>query len=210
MEVILREDVAGLGIIGEVVRVKPGFARNYLLPRGLAVPADRRNLGQLEHQKRIIEAKRKRERGSIEAIARNLEGLRVEIEARAGRGGKLFGSVTNLDVQRLLAEKDFEIDRRRIQIKEPIKQIGDVKVVVRVGQDVSATVTVGVKPQGGELEDVSVDGEEERRAPIGATEERREPVVAEEAQSAAGGGEEVPRADGTGADESPEDGKQES
>ena len=167
MEVILREDVAGLGIIGDVVRVKPGYARNYLLPRGLAVPADRRNLGQLEHQKRIIEAKKKRERGSIEAVARNLEGLRVEIEARAGRGGKLFGSVTNIVISRLLAAKDFDIDKRRIQIKEPIKHIGDFEAVVRVGQDVSATITVGVKPQGGELEDVSVDGEEEhaRTAP---------------------------------------------
>jgi large subunit ribosomal protein L9 len=170
MEVILQEDVTGLGIIGEVVKVKPGYARNYLLPRGLAIMADRRNLKELEHHKRIIEAKKSRERGTVEAVARNLDGLLVEVEARAGRGGKLFGSVTNIDVQKLLAEKDFDLDRRRIEIKEPIKAIGDYELVVRVGQDINATVKLHVKPIGGELEDESVDGEEEPPpAPIMAT-----------------------------------------
>lgn len=171
MEVILQEDVTGLGIIGEVVKVKPGYARNYLLPRGLAIMADRRNLKELEHHKRIIEAKKSRERGTVEAVARNLDGLLVEVEARAGRGGKLFGSVTNIDVQKLLAERDFDLDRRRIEIKEPIKAIGDYELVVRVGQDINATVKLHVKPIGGELEDKSVDGEEEPPpAPIMATE----------------------------------------
>jgi large subunit ribosomal protein L9 len=161
MEVILREDVTGLGIIGDVVKVKPGYARNYLLPRGMAVLADRRNLKELEHHKRIIDAKKKRERGSVEAVARNLEGLQVETEARAGRGGKLFGSVTNMDISKLLAEKDFDIDRRRIELSEPIKAIGNYEAVVRVGQDIRATIKIQVTPIGGELEDVSVDGEHE-------------------------------------------------
>jgi len=161
MEVILQEDVTGLGIIGDVVKVKPGYARNYLLPRGIAVLADRRNLKELEHHKRIIEAKKLRERGTVEAVARNLEGLQLDVEARAGRGGKLFGSVTNIDIQKLLAEKDFDLDRRRIEIKDPIKAIGDYNVVVRVGQDISSTIKVHVRPVGGELEDVSVDGEDE-------------------------------------------------
>ena len=161
MEVILQEDVTGLGIIGDVVKVKAGYGRNYLLPRGKAVAADRRNLKELEHHKRIIEAKKSRERGSVEAVARNLEGLQLEVEARAGRRGKLFGSVTNIDLQKLLAEKDFDLDRRRIEVKEPIKEIGDYEVVVRVGQDIRATVKVHVKPVDGELEDVSVDGEDE-------------------------------------------------
>jgi large subunit ribosomal protein L9 len=166
MDVILREDVAGLGIIGEVVRVKPGYARNYLLPRGIAVVADRRNLRQLEHHKRIIDAKKTRERGSVEAIARNLDGLKLETEARAGRGGKLSGSVTTIEIQRLLAEKDFDIDRRRIQLKEPIKAIGDFAITVRVGQDITAKLSVIVKPVGGELEDVAVDGDEGPPPPI--------------------------------------------
>ena len=125
MEVILREDVPGLGIIGEVVKVKRGYARNYLLPRGMAVVADRRNLKQLEHQMRVIAAKKTRERSTHERVAEAMEGIVLEIEGRAGKGGKLFGSVTNMDVHKLLKEKDFEIDRRRIDLKEPI--IGDAE-----------------------------------------------------------------------------------
>jgi large subunit ribosomal protein L9 len=152
MEVILREDVPSLGIIGEVVKVKPGYARNYLFPQGLAVPADRRNLARLEHEKGIIEVKKQRERGTYERLAETLKSLRVEIEARAGKGGKLFGSVTNIDVHRLLEEKGLEIDRRRIEMKEPLKEIGEFPVLVRVGQDITATVTVVVKAAGGMLE----------------------------------------------------------
>jgi large subunit ribosomal protein L9 len=159
MEIILREDVAGLGIIGDVVKVKPGFARNFLLPRGLAVVADRRNLGQLEHQKRIIAAKKARERGDIEGRAKQIHGLVVETEVRAGKGGRLFGSVTNLDIKKLLDEKGLDIDRRRIELKDPIKEVGEFGVVVRIGQDVTATVKVIVKPLGGQLEDKAVDAE---------------------------------------------------
>lgn len=182
MEVILREDVAGLGIIGDVVKVKPGYARNFLLPRGLAVMADRRNLGQLEHQKRIIAAKKARERGDIEGRAKQIQGLVVETEVRAGKGGRLFGSVTNLDVKKLLDDKGFDIDRRRIELKDPIKTVGEFAVLVKVGQDVTAAVTVVVKPLGGQLEDKSVDGESvptppaapEPSAPAAASEEAPE------------------------------------
>ena len=160
MEVILREDVPGLGIIGDVVRVKPGYARNYLLPRGLAILADRRNLKQLDHHKRVIDAKKTRERGAHEQAANAMDGLVLETEARAGRGGKLFGSVTNMDVQRLLKEKGFDLDRRRIDLKEHIKEIGETPVSIKVGQDIRATVTVVVKPVGGELEDRPVDEDE--------------------------------------------------
>ncbi|MEE8311888.1 MAG: 50S ribosomal protein L9 [Candidatus Binatia bacterium] len=161
MEVILREDVPGLGIIGEVVRVRPGYARNFLIPRGLAVLADARNVKQLGHQQRLIAAKKARERGVYEKLAAEMGAVVVETEARAGRGGKLFGSVTNMEIHRLLTEKGFELDRRRIEIKEPIKQIGEFEVHVRVGQDVDTTIKVVVKPLGGELEDKSVDGEDE-------------------------------------------------
>jgi large subunit ribosomal protein L9 len=152
MEVILREDVPTLGIIGEVVKVKPGYARNYLFPHGLAVPADRRNMARLAHEKGLIELKKQRERGTYERMAQSLKGLRLEIVARAGRGGKLFGSVTNIDVHRLIVEKGLEIDRRRIELKEPIKEIGEFTVLVRVGQDISAAVPLSVKAAGGVLE----------------------------------------------------------
>ncbi len=189
MEVILREDVPGLGIIGDIVKVKPGYARNFLLPRGLAVTADSRNIKQLEHQQRVIAAKKARERGAHEKLAAEMGGVTVETEARAGRGGKLFGSVTNMEVHRLLAEKGYELDRRRIELREPIKEIGEFEVRVRVGQDVDTTVKVIVKPVGGELEDQSVDGED---APA-------PPPVAAEAEAAAdesAGGEGAEAADG--------------
>ena len=152
MEVILREDVPSLGIIGEVVKVKPGYARNYLFPQGLAVPADRRNLARLEHDKGVIELKKQRERGTYERMAQTLKGLRLEIETRAGRSGKLFGSVTNIDVHRLIVEKGLDIDRRRIELKEPIKEIGEFTVLIRVGQDITASVPLSVKAAGGMLE----------------------------------------------------------
>jgi large subunit ribosomal protein L9 len=159
MEVILREDVPHLGIIGEVVKVKPGYARNYLFPQGLAVPADRRSLARLEHEKGLIEIKKQRERGTYERLAETLKGLKIEIEARAGRGGKLFGSVTNIDVHRAIIEKGLDIDRRRVELKEPIKEIGQFSVLVRVGQDITATVPVTVKPIGGMLESEGGDDE---------------------------------------------------
>ena len=192
MEVILREDVTGLGIIGEVVKVKPGYARNYLLPRGLAVAADRRNLKQLEHHQRIIDAKKLRERGTVERIVAAMDGLVLETEQRAGRKGKLFGSVTNMEIKRLLDEKEFAIDRRRIELKEPIREIGEHEVRVRVGQELIAKIKIVVKPIGGELEDESVDGDDEEH------EER--PLVATEDDSE--GSSEQAAADGESSDDS--------
>jgi large subunit ribosomal protein L9 len=147
VEVILRDDVPNLGRIGEVVRVKPGYARNYLLPRGLAVEANRKNLRVLEHQKRIIAAKAERDRKDAEGHAKRLEGLELRVQARVGEEGRLFGSVTNLDVERLLAAKGFDIDRRRIHLAEPIKHLGTYPVPVQVGRDVRATVQVVVEAQ---------------------------------------------------------------
>ena len=144
MEVILREDVPNLGTVGDVVRVKPGFARNYLLPRGLAVVADRRNIRVLEHQKRVVADKRERDRRQAQTVAQKLSSLRVTIEARAGEEGKLFGSVTNLDIERALADQGYAVERRRIRLEEPIKSIGEHVVPVHLGVGVDAQVTVVV------------------------------------------------------------------
>src|SRR3954469_11420921 len=100
MEVILREDVLHLGHIGDIVKVRPGYARNYLLPRGLATVADKRNLRVLEHDKRIVEEKRKRAMSAAEQQAKRLSATTITIPARAGEEGKLFGSVTNIDIER--------------------------------------------------------------------------------------------------------------
>lgn len=144
VEVILRDDVPNLGKIGEVVRVKPGFARNFLLPRGLAIEANRKNLRMLEHHKRVIGIKAERENKEFQAAAGKLEGLKLTIKARAGEEGRLFGSVTNMDVERALKDKGFDVERRRILLDEPIKQLGTAPVVIQVGRDVKATVQLTI------------------------------------------------------------------
>jgi large subunit ribosomal protein L9 len=144
VQVILREELPNLGTIGDVVKVKPGYARNYLLPRGLAVEASVRNLRELEHQKRMIADKRLREQKSAAAVADKLTGVKLSFEVRAGEDGKLFGSVTNQDVHRQLEQKGFSVDRRRILMDEPIKSLGSHDVLVHVGPDTKATITVEV------------------------------------------------------------------
>ncbi len=148
VEVILREDVPNLGAIGQVVRVRPGYARNYLFPRGLAVEASRKNMAELEHQKRVIAVKAERDRKTAEGVAAKLEGVSVTVRARAGDEGRLFGSVTNIDVERLLAAKGHTVDRRRILLEEPIKQLGTFPVAVQVGRDIRATIQVIVEAEG--------------------------------------------------------------
>ena len=145
MEVILREDVQNLGTVGDVVKVKPGFARNYLLPRGLAVVADRRNVHVLEHQKRVVADKRDRDRRQAEGVAQTLSSLHVMIKARAGEEGKLFGSVTNIDIEKALAEQGVTVERRRIRLDEPIKSIGEHVVPVHLGVGIDAQITVVVE-----------------------------------------------------------------
>ena len=148
VEVILREDVPNLGAIGQVVRVRPGYARNYLFPRGLAVEASRKNMAELEHQKRVIAVKAERDRKTAEGVAAKLEGVTVTVRARAGDEGRLFGSVTNIDVERLLAAKGHTVDRRRILLDEPIKQLGTFPVAVQVGREIRATIQVIVEAEG--------------------------------------------------------------
>ena len=152
VEVILRDDVPNLGKIGDVVRVKPGYARNYLLPRGLAIEANSKNLRVLEHQKRVIGVTAERDRKTAETQAKQVDGLEIRVQARAGEEGRLFGSVTNLDIERLLAARGVTVDRRRIQLDEPIKQLGTYRVVVQVGRDVRATVQVVVEAGDAEQE----------------------------------------------------------
>jgi large subunit ribosomal protein L9 len=144
VQVILREELPNLGTTGDVVKVKPGYARNYLLPRGLAVEASVRNLRELEHQKRVIADHRLRAQKSASAVADKLAGVQLTFNVRAGEDGKLFGSVTNQDVHRELEQRGFAIERRRILLAEPIKSLGSHEVVVNVGPDVRATVKVEV------------------------------------------------------------------
>ena len=147
MDVILREDVPNLGTVGDIVKVKPGFARNYLLPRGLAVMADKRNVRTLEHQKRVVADKREHDRRQAETVAQRLSSLRLTVKARAGEEGKLFGSVTNIDVERALAAAGFQVERRRIRLDDPIKSIGEHAVPIHLSTGVTTQVTVVVEAE---------------------------------------------------------------
>jgi large subunit ribosomal protein L9 len=144
VQVILREELPNLGTTGDVVKVKPGYARNYLLPRGLAIEASVRNLRELEHQKRVVADHRVRAQKSAAAIADKLGAVALTFRVRAGDDGKLFGSVTNQDIHRALEERGFTIDRRRILLAEPIKNLGTHDVAVHVGPDTRATIKVEV------------------------------------------------------------------
>lgn len=145
MEVILKEDVPALGKAGEVVRVKEGFARNFLLPRRKALPATAGNLKSLELQKKHLEAKRERLRQEAEALSGQLASIRVTLEKQAGEEDKIFGQVTTREIAQALAALGYSIDRRLIRLTEPIRTIGTHTVEVHLHGEVVVPVAVDVK-----------------------------------------------------------------
>lgn len=147
IEVILRQDVPNLGDSGEVVRVKPGYARNYLVPRGLAVSATAGNKRQIEHEKRLALAQAEKQREVAKAQAGEVSGLVVEIEKTAGEGGKLYGSVTSQDIaEALKAQHGVDTDRRKLQFEgSTIKQIGEFEIGLRLAAGVVPTFKLKVK-----------------------------------------------------------------
>jgi large subunit ribosomal protein L9 len=144
VQVILNEDLPNLGRPGDMVRVRAGYARNYLLPRKLAVEANSRNLRAFEHQRRLAMVRREALRAQAMTEKEKIESLHLTLAAHAGEEGKLFGSVTNLDLERALHERGFAIDRRRILLAEPIKQLGDYSVTVRLQPEVDANLKFSV------------------------------------------------------------------
>jgi len=145
VHVILRRDVDKLGHAGELVRVKPGFARNYLLPRSLAVVATDDNVRQVEHERKIAVAHAAKTKSQAEGLAAQISGLSVEIQAQSGEGDKLFGSVTSRDVADALHKKGIELDRKHIELANPIKALGEYDVTAKLGAGVTATFKVVVK-----------------------------------------------------------------
>ena len=141
---VLPDDVENLGRSGELVRVKPGYARNYLLPRGLAAIATHGNVAQIEHEKKAAVARAKKLRASAEERAAELSKVSVEISAQAGENQKLFGSVGSKDIAEALTAKGVEVDRKKIQLDEPIKELGDYDIAIKLGYEVSATIKVKV------------------------------------------------------------------
>ncbi|TAJ23522.1 MAG: 50S ribosomal protein L9 [Nitrospirae bacterium] len=144
MKVILQENVEGVGHLGDLLDVSPGFARNYLLPRKKALEANPRSVKALEHTKRVMAEKAKKEKLEIEAFAKKVSAVSLTLPAQVGKDDKLFGSVTSKDIAEALAEQGFTVDRRKIQLAQPIKELGTVAVAVKLHRDVTATISVHV------------------------------------------------------------------
>jgi len=147
MKLILREDVENLGKGGELVEVKPGYGRNFLIPRGLAVVANPRNIRDIDHQKAVAVAKAAKLRASAEALAKRLNDTPVALRRKVGEQDKLYGSVTAMDVAEALAARGLQIDRRSIDLHEPIKTLGDFEVGVKLHSEVVGKVKVKVEPE---------------------------------------------------------------
>ena len=144
MEVILREDIERVGTRGQVVKVANGYARNFLLPKRLAVAATDANRKIVEQERQAHLRREAKQKGEAEDLSKLLSGVTVTIAQKAGENDQLFGSVTSKDVADALAQKNFTIDRRKVLLDEPIKQLGEFKVPVRLHRDVTAEVTVQV------------------------------------------------------------------
>jgi large subunit ribosomal protein L9 len=147
MKLILREDVENLGKGGELVEVKNGYGRNFLIPRGLAVVANPRNIREVEHQKAVAVAKAAKLKASAVALAKRLADTAVTLKRKVGEQDKLYGSVTAMDVAEALAARGLDIDRRSIDLAEPIKAIGDFEVGVKLHSEVVGKVKVRVEAE---------------------------------------------------------------
>ncbi len=145
MQLLLKEDVENLGARGELVKVRPGYGRNYLLPKGLAIQATPSNLKQIEMQRKALLKKEAHERDSATQQADLLKELTLEFARKVGEHGILYGSVTSMDVAEALAAKGYEIDRKRIVLKDPIKEPGEFEVPIKLHREVTAAVKVVVK-----------------------------------------------------------------
>lgn len=173
MQVILCDDVENLGEMGATVKVAAGYARNYLLPRRLAVQADSASAKQIEHEMRIIKRREEKRRTELTQVAREIEAITVDIEVRSGEGDRIFGSVTSANISDRLKELGREISRKNILLAEPIKSLGIFLVPVKLGSGVEAKLKVLVSPLAEQLA--------EQRAPVAAkVEEAPEEAASEE------------------------------
>ena len=144
IQLILREDVQHLGKSGELVSVKPGYGRNYLIPQGLAIHATAKNVARMEHEKRVIETRNAKLMKDAQAVANKISGVTLQLERQVGEGDKLFGSVTTRDLEEALAAQGHKVDKKKIALAEPIRALGQYNVDVKVAKDVTAQIKVWV------------------------------------------------------------------
>jgi large subunit ribosomal protein L9 len=143
IHVVLTEDLSNVGKSGELVRVRPGFARNYLVPRGLAISATAENVARIEHEKKVVEARTTKQKGEAVELAQKLSSAKITIERPVGEGDRLYGSVTSRDIEEALSAQGFSVDRRRIAM-EPLKSLGTYPVTIRLATSVTATIEVTI------------------------------------------------------------------
>jgi len=144
INVILQQDVHNLGKTGEVVRVRPGYARNYLLPHQLAAPATSKNVNRLEHEKKAAESRFAKQKAEMQELATKIGAAAISLVRKTGEEGKLFGAVTTKEIESALAAKGVTVDRRKIQLNDPIKAVGEYELPVKLGYDVTATIKLSV------------------------------------------------------------------
>ncbi len=176
--ILLREDVEALGGRGEIVKVKAGYARNYLLPHGLATLATKGNVKQIEQEREALLKRAAEERATAELQKEQMGVIELSFERKAGEGGTLFGSITSMDIAEALQAKGYEIDRKRIALRQPIKETGEYTVNVKLHRDVTLQVPVTVTAEGGEVEQAK--GAKSRRAAKAESEEANAEAVGAE------------------------------
>lgn len=191
MRVILREDMPNLGEAGEVVDVKRGYARNYLIPRKLAMEATEGNLKTFEHIARARENRAEKLKGDAEGVAESLAGVTIHIEVEVGEEDQLYGSVTSQMIADELEEKGFEVERRNILLPTPIKELGEHEVAIHLHRDVEPVIKVSVvkrteEEEGAQVVDPSVVGELEPEEVTGAAEETEEEAGSEAGETGEG------------------------
>ncbi|MCL7489555.1 MAG: 50S ribosomal protein L9 [Desulfobulbaceae bacterium] len=147
MEVILNKTIDNLGLVGDIVNVKPGYARNFLIPQKMAMPVTKQNLNRLQQEKDAIQARLDRERKEAEALSAKLSGITVEIARRVGDEDRLFGSVTSVDIADKLEEKGITVDRRSVVLGDPIKSLGETRVNIKVGYQLTTEIIVLIVPE---------------------------------------------------------------
>jgi len=146
--ILLREDIDALGGRGEIVKVKAGYARNYLLPQGLATLATKGNVKQIERERELLLKKAANERATADAQADKMRSLVLTFERKAGEQGALYGSVTSMDIAEELQKRGYEVDRHRLHLREPLKRLGDFTVPLRLHREVTVDLQIKVAPEG--------------------------------------------------------------
>lgn len=183
-KILLKEDIESLGGRGEIVSVRAGYARNYLLPRGFAILATKGNVKQIEQEREALLKRAAEERSTAEAQLEQMRTLKFKFERKAGESGTLFGSVTSMDIEDALKQKGYEVDRRKIVLKSPIKELGEYSVPVRLHREVTLDLPIVVLAEGEVIQEHLEEPEKEPESTDKASEPDTESVGEEGAKTA--------------------------